>query len=406
MGRICHTSYGVARRLSVIRPWQRATCARFDAIWGRANNYFGIADYAASIASPPTGMLDLRALIEQRGITEENNPQPPLIAEAHPDAFEPVALPPLVRDRGEDTQAGINQRVVTSVSNPDLTSLPARDREALRQLVLLRILSYAQLRRITYAGVHATVARRRIRQLESIGWLITKELPQRQGGHQRYAHPAQRTINALLAQLEAATEGEVFAPLVRMMLPRSGRKPLDLGATAPPKWLAHQREVNELLATMLTSDRRILWASSWDCPFPSRQAMFTLPQPDYVVVEEVGGIPRLVFGEHDRGSDKHFAERKVALYAALAQFPEVCEQLFGFRSFSVQVTVIDAVRQRPIARMRELMRITRAADATDLFRFTLGGWLFAYGTGTTWFDARHLLASDSVRMQDHDVNPG
>jgi hypothetical protein len=132
--------------------------------------------------------------------------------------------------------------------------------------------------------------------------------------------------------------------------------------------------------------------------------MFTLPQPDYVVIEEVDGVPRLIFGEHDRGSDKEFAERKVALYSALAQFPEACEQFFGFRSFSVQVTVVDAVRQRPIARMRELMRLTRAAGTTGLFRFALGGWLFTYGTETVWLDAAHAPISDSVRMQDHRAN--
>jgi len=297
--------------------------------------------------------------------------------------------------------ASAAQGVAAGVLNRDLTTLSLRDRTALRQLVLFRVLTYAQLRRIAYSGVHATVARRRIRHLENSGWLMTNELPQRQGGHQRYAHPTQRTINALLAEFEAATQGDVFAPLVRMMLPRSGRKPLDLGATAPPKWLAHQREVNELLVTILAGNQRILWASSWDCPFPSRRAMFTLPQPDYVVVEAAEGVARLVFGEHDRGSDKHFAERKVALYAALAQFPEVCEQFFGFRSFSVQVTVIDVVRQRPIARMRELMRITRAAGATDLFRFTLGGWLFAYGTDKTWFDATHTAPFPGAQASSH-----
>ncbi|HEX6641909.1 MAG TPA: replication-relaxation family protein [Thermoanaerobaculia bacterium] len=347
-------------------------------------------------------MLDLTAWIDQLGSTEENNPHAPLIAEAHPDAFEPVAQPPLVRDRGQDTHAAINRPVVTPVSNQDLITLSARDRATLRQLVLLRILSYAQLRRITFAGVHATVARRRIRSLASAGWLTTVELPQRHGGHERYAHPSKRAISAMLAELGAAADADAFAPLVQMMLPRSGRKPLELNADAPPKWLAHQREINHLLATMLTSSRRILWASSWDCPFPSRQAMFTLPQPDYVVIEEVDGVPRLIFGEHDRGSDKEFAERKVALYAALAQFPEACEQFFGFRSFSVQVTVVDAVRQRPIARMRELMRLTRA---TGLFRFALGGWLSAYGTETVWLDAAHAPISDSVRMQNHQPNP-
>ena len=34
--------------------------------------------------------------------------------------------------------------------------------------------------------------------------------------------------------------------------------PLELGAATPPKWLAHQREINHLLATTLTSGRRIL----------------------------------------------------------------------------------------------------------------------------------------------------
>jgi hypothetical protein len=351
-------------------------------------------------------MLDHTPFIDQRGSADENNPRSPLRAEPLPDAFEPVAPLPPVRDSVRDRRSRVAQGVAAGVSNPGLTTLSLRDRTALRQLVLFRVLTYAQLRRIAYSGVHATVARRRIRHLERAGWLMTKELPQRQGGHQRHAHPTQRTINALLAELGAAADGDVFAPLVRMMLPRSGRRRLDLGASAPPKWLAHQREVNELLTTMLTGDQRILWASSWDCPFPSRQAMFTLPQPDYVVVEEVGGVARLVFGEHDRGSDKHFAERKVALYAALAQFPEVCEQFFGFRSFSVHVTVIDAVRQRPIARMRELMRITRAAGATNLVRFTLGGWRFAYGTNTTWFDAAHTPVSDSVRMQDHATSAG
>ena len=132
--------------------------------------------------------------------------------------------------------------------------------------------------------------------------------------------------------------------------------------------------------------------------------MFTLPQPDYVLIQETGGAPQLIFGEHDRGSDRKFAERKVALYRALAQFPEACEQFFGFRTFSVQETVIDAVRQRPIARMRELMRLTREGGATNLFRFTLGGWLFAYGPDARWFEEGHVFAHESVRMQDHETN--
>ena len=346
-------------------------------------------------------MLDHTPFIDLRGRAGEINPHEHLATVGRPDAFEPVAAPPPVRDGVRGGGSRSVQGVAAGASNGDITTLSLRDRGALRALVLLRVLTYAQLRRIAYGGVHATVARRRIRHLERAGWLVTKELPQRQGGHPRYAHPAKRTIDVVLAELEAVSEGAVFAPLVRMMLPRSTRKPLDLGAATPPKWLPHQREVNHLLATILASDRRIRWASSWDCPFPSRQAMFTLPQPDYVLVEEKGGVTHLIFGEHDRGSDKQFAARKVALYAALAAFPDACEQLFGVRTFSVHVTVIDAVRQRPIARMRELMRLTRAAGATHLFRFTLGGWLFAYGAEAAWFDATHAPVGDSVRMQDY-----
>ncbi|MGK2885622.1 MAG: hypothetical protein ACSLE8_12750 [Rhodococcus sp. (in: high G+C Gram-positive bacteria)] len=93
-----------------------------------------------------------------------------------------------------------------------------------------------------------------------------------------------------------------------------------------------------------------------------------------------------------------------ALYRALAQFPEACGQFFGFRSFSVRVTVIDAVSQRPIARMRELMRLTCVGGTTNLFRFTFGGWLFAYGPDPRWFEEGHVFAHESVRMEDHETS--
>ena len=55
--------------------------------------------------------------------TEENNPEALLVSEAHPDAFEPVAQPPPVRDRGQDPPAGVSRGAVPSVSNRELTSL-------------------------------------------------------------------------------------------------------------------------------------------------------------------------------------------------------------------------------------------------------------------------------------------
>jgi hypothetical protein len=196
---------------------------------------------------------------------------------------------------------------------------------------------------------------------------------------------------------------EPWAPLVNLMIPRSARRELELGASAP-KWLAHQQEINHLVISIATdSDRRIAWALSWDCPFPSRFGMFTLPQPDYVLVEEVDGVPQLVFGEHDRASEPidRFIARKVALYSALAAFPEVCEQLFGVRSFRVYVTTIDPIAQRPIARLRALMESTRAHGAPDIFRFSLGGWLHAYPSAPVWFRAGGAPTTESPAWGDH-----
>jgi hypothetical protein len=185
----------------------------------------------------------------------------------------------------------------------------------------------------------------------------------------RGTHPTATAIRAFLPTLAPETP---WAPLVGRMIPRSQRRPLEL-ASSTPKWLPHQREVNHLLASIVTSpERRVLWASSWDCPFPSRAGMFVLPQPDYVVVEEVGGAPRLVFGEHDRGSEPldRFAARKVALYSALAEFPDVCEQQFGIASFRVHVTVTDPLRRAlrrapghlPLHARRMAPRVSRSTD--------------------------------------------
>jgi hypothetical protein len=187
------------------------------------------------------------------------------------------------------------------------------------------------------------------------------------------------------------------------MIPRSQRRPLEL-ASCTPKWLPHQREVNHLVTSIATSpERRVLWASSWDCPFPSRAGVFVLPQPDYVLVEEVDGAPRLVFGEHDRGSEPldRFAARKVALYSALAEFPDVCEQQFGIAAFRVHVTVTDPLRRAPMVRLHALLEAARSAERPDIFRFTLGGWLHAYPAAPIWFGAGHSPETASAARAAH-----
>ena len=327
---------------------------------------------------------------------EENNQQPEDAETRQPDAF--GAVDPAPGDQGGSR--GIEPDPALTVPNLDITRLTPRDVAVIRHLVLLRLLTYDQVHRIAFASVDMSIARRRIRHLARAGWLATWEAPSRRGGHVRYAHPTADAIRTFLPTLVPETS---WAPLVHRMVPRSQRRPLELGATVP-KWLAHQREVNHLVASIVTCPaRRVLWASSWDCPLPSRAGMFALPQPDYVLVEEVDGIPQFVFGEHDRGSEpvSRFIARKIALYSALAAFPEVCMQQFGFATFRVHVTAIDPLRRAPIRRLRSLIDAARSSEGSDIFKFTLGGWLYTYPAAPIWFTSNAPPAKDSVAWSDH-----
>jgi len=331
---------------------------------------------------------------------EQNNQDLGLRDESQPDAFEAVAQPQ--GDQGGDQGMLARSRpdAPNPAPNPDIAALSVRDLAVVRAVVTLRLLTYEQLHRIAFNDVDRSITRRRVRKLADTGWLTTWEAPSRHGGHERYAHPTAHAIRAILPTLASDAP---WRSLIGCMVPRSQRRPLELADHAP-KWLSHQREVNHLLASIMTApESRVLWASSWDCPFPSRAGMFTLPQPDYVLVEEVAGVPRLVFGEHDRGSEPidRFAARKIALYGALASFPDACEQFFGLRSFRVHTTVIDPVRLAPVARMRALLETARASDHPDLFHFTLGGWLFAYPNAPIWYAADAAPLSDSVAWKDH-----
>ena len=332
---------------------------------------------------------------------KENNQISDTAAAPHPDAFGAVNQPQ--GDQGGSW--GTDQGTATAAPDLDVAHLTARDIDVMRHLVCLRLLRYDQLHRLAFAHVDRSIARRRIRHLAQSGWLATWEAPSRRGGHARYAHPSAHAIRALIPTLVPEAS---WQPLIARMVPRSQRRPLELG-NSTPKWLPHQREVNHLVTRIVTApERRVLWASSWDCPFPSRVGMFAFPQPDYVLVEEVDGAPQLIFGEHDRGSEPldRFTARKLALYSALAEFPDVCEQQLGIASFRVHVTVIDPLRRTPMARLRALLEAARSAERPDLFRFTLGGWLYAYPAAPIWFGADRPPQSASVASSDHVANLG
>lgn len=337
-----------------------------------------------------------RAALPQDAITHEAGP----VVRAHPDAFATATNPTPVRDMVRDT---LPVRGRGGVANLD--ALQNRDRQALRALVQLRLLTYNQLRELSYPNAHPSVTRRRVQQLVRAGVITAWESPARSGGHTRYALPTPVAVRTVTAALLRETAAEPFAPIIRLMLPQTSKRALQLAGRERPNWLAHQMEVNALVLR-LRGATPLRWMSSWDCPFPSRLASFDLPQPDYVVIEQHTDGPRLVLGEHDRGSEpiERFVMRKVLLYAALAAFPEACAQHFGLPTFTVRVSVTDPVHGAPMRRLHDLLEATYRAcgpDSARYFRFSLAGWLHAAPAEPVWFAPGDAISHDSLRWSDH-----
>jgi hypothetical protein len=258
--------------------------------------------------------------------------------------------------------------------------------------------------RLVFAGCSDGIARRRIRTLQERGWVTTWEEPSVRGGHARYVLPSHAGLARGLDELSAEALSSPAVRVVQRMTPAAERTPLELVPGVAPAFLAHQREVNHLLISFERSPAfRIVWASSWDRPLPSTDSGLPLPQPDYVAVFAGRDGPRLVFGEHDRGHESlvHFTTAKVDRYAALAVMPDVCERLFGFRTFEVWVTVIDARFRHPVRRLRELARVATAGGAASVMRFALGGWVFDAPADAVWFRDGAYAEGDSVRRQNH-----
>jgi hypothetical protein len=318
------------------------------------------------------------------------------------DATSDVTIPPggRVADRvaGRGVQSGLApDPILRGIAG--MPGLSLRASSLVTAAVLLRVVGYDQLRRLAYVGLDASAVRRDVREAEDAGWLQRWSLPIRGYGRVGHVHPTERANAAVLGSVHASTADASWGKTVQLMLPATGRRSLTLSSV--PKWFQHQREVNHLLTSIVCSRRApLLWASAWDSPFPTRVGGVTMPQPDYVLVEADAGGPRVVFGEHDRGHEpiERFVARKVALYAGLSG---ACASTLGVPSFRVDVSVIDTVSRHPIERLRRLMEATRAYGAADLFRFTLGGWLFAEAAAPIWFiDGTPQV--ESLRPADHE----
>ena len=293
-------------------------------------------------------------------------------------------------------------------SRKSLESLTPKDRDLLAWVVLLRFASYRQLHALQGDGRDASLLRRQIAGLIERGFLTKWDRPGRKHRGQRYVLPTTPTLQQLVRYLRDATAQEAFAPLLRLMLPAERRRPFSLEDRDLTKWLPHQLEVNELVTRVRLARPVTAWASTWEAPFPTTIGFLLAPQPDYVLVEGDPGAETIVFGEHDRGTGDiaTFIERKIALYDALAQFPDLCTEQFGLATFRVDVTVIDVKHHEPMKRLRAMLHAASSAMHPELFRFTLGGWLYAYPSENVWFSSARVPIKDSLHWPDHHVPAG
>jgi len=239
-------------------------------------------------------------------------------------------------------------------------------------------------------------------RLADAGWVRLWEERVPVGGHPCYVLPSQRAVRWARRDLLKETEALPYARLVQTMLRDRSPRPLPLKKDEIPNYLAHQRELNDvLIALRRTPALQILWASSWHRPFPIEYEQLMLPQPDGVIVRVVDGAPHLLFLEHDRGTEPRggFQSVKAQRYGALARVPDTLETLTGFRTFSVLVTVH---ADRPLARIRELQQATYAAYGASMLMFTLDEWLRDAPGAAVCFDALTMPVSDALDFRAHN----
>lgn len=263
------------------------------------------------------------------------------------------------------------------------------------------MLSFAQVRNLVFPDLTPQRVGQRVAQLAAAGWLRIWEDASAFGGRPRYALPTRRTLALAVGALHTESGGSASSQVAALLL-RARLRPLVLAPRETPAFLAHQRECNDLLiAYAAIPGTRLLWATSFDRPLPLAMHGVPLPQPDYVLILEHGGMPTLIFGEHDRGQESlaHFRRTKAERYAALAARPELVQALFGFSSFRVWVTVLDARTAAPVRRLGKLVTVARTAAASDVMAFTLAGWAVSSPAAPIWFcdgaapDTAHLAGA-------------
>jgi hypothetical protein len=309
--------------------------------------------------------------------------------------------PENTRENTRATPAGEGERGALGRAVTDTVG-PARARDAalLLLIVRLRIASIQQLAQAAFPNVSIVVARRRLRALQQGGWLRAWDRPVASGGAPRYLYPTAKALRWAYPLLVEQARGTAAEEIVRLMIPDSTKRLVQLEGGWEPQWFAHQDEINRLLLSRSRVEGdALLWASSWDCPFPDRLNGLKSPQPDYVLVTARDGKASLTFGEHDRATEP--MARWMEKLAAYAAAREVAEDLFGHAEFTVDVTVTDPLRRAPHRRVREIVNTVRAAECHGFVRVTLGGWANAFPLGRIWFAEGNAPTHDALKPDAH-----
>lgn len=348
---------------------------------------------------PGNGPLDLRTRMAEAFAgssidREELETESPL-----PDAIEELldSNPRVDRERpGLLISPFDSNKPASAADGPPLP----RDREVLLEIARYRIVPFAHLKAFVFSNRHGSVLTRRMQALEEAGYLTVWEERLSRGGHPRYALLTQQGLSWAIEELRASTLGQPHEQLVRFMLGTRPRKPLVLAPNTAPPFLPHQIETNRIAASFArAAGLGITWASTWHRPFPNEVRGVAMPQPDGVLVALIRGQPHLLFLEHDRSQESpgSFAERKTKRYQLLVDLG-LARELLGFDTFTVLVTVVDPVNQRPFDRIRALQDVSAAAP---MMRFTLAGWAQAHPEAAQWFTPETPIETSSTRPEDH-----
>lgn len=272
----------------------------------------------------------------------------------------------------------------------------ARDADALRAIVLYRVLTYEDLNTLVFRAKDDTMVRRRVHALEAAGFVQTWADALLRAGRTKYVFATAKGRAWALKQFAVEAAGTPHARLVRTLLARAGTSGLTLTDGAPaPLFLPHQMAANRAVGALARRDALgVTFASTWHLPFPSEIEKIALPQPDGILVATHDGAPHVFFVELDRDTEHApaFKEKKVQRYVRFRDYG-FAEELCGIADFTVLVVLQP---KDPVKRLEELQRV---AGSCRFMRFTFASWLTEARHDALWFTPTTPVAFDGTRAE-------